>query len=55
MKTSELVYDREYGLKGQPSKTVIYKGQEDKRFWFKGTQGSFWMNEDQISTLLINL
>jgi hypothetical protein len=53
MKISELVHDKKYRIKGQ-SGIVFYKHQEGKRFWFTNISGSFWMNENQIETLLIN-
>lgn len=55
MKAFELVYNKEYGIKGQPSKIVVYKGQEGKRFWFKDAHSTFWMNENQIENLLLSL
>jgi len=56
MKACELVHNKEYGLKGQPSKIVTYKLQDGKRFWFIDTRGiSFWMNENQIEILLLKL
>ena len=55
MKSTELKYNRMYKLKGQSSKIVAYKGQEGKRFWFADAHGSFWMNENQVETLLLDL
>ncbi len=55
MKAFELVYNKEYRIKGQPSRIVAYKGQEGKKYWFKDIHGSFWMDEKQIENLLINL
>jgi len=55
MKVSQLIFNKEYGIKGQPGKKFLYKGQEGKRFWFKGPKHSFWMKEDQVETLLTDV
>ncbi|NDW10482.1 hypothetical protein [Dysgonomonas sp. 520] len=54
MKAIELEYNKNYGLKGQPSKVIVYSGREGKKFWFKDIHGSFWMNEKQVENLIIS-
>lgn len=53
MKISDLEYKKKYGLKGQPSKVVVYAGCEGKRFWFTDGNSSFWMNWDQVERLIV--
>ncbi|WP_163308906.1 hypothetical protein [Dysgonomonas sp. 521] len=55
MKAIELIYKEMYKIKGQPDRIVSYTGREGNRYWFTDINGTFWMNEKQIETLIISV
>jgi hypothetical protein len=52
MKAIELEYNKEYKHIGQPSRRLIYTGQQGKKFWFFYKDTEFWMTEKQVETLI---
>lgn len=50
MKAEELVHNKMYKVKG--SLPALYKYREGKKYWFTHGLGSFWMNLEQVETLI---